>query len=368
MSMVCTGCGAPLQMEREGEKGYITGDAFMREFPLCQRCYRIKHYGEITPASVTEQDYRAAVMRALERPAVVLYAVDLFDFNGSVVRGLQGVLRQHEVILAANKFDLFPLRTNPDRVRSWLWREARRHELEPAEVFVVSAKSGGGVQSLFDRLRRDARDKPVVVVGMANVGKSSLLNKILQLSDPEEGQLYTTSPFPGTTLGALAFKMAKTGMTVIDTPGLLGTHRLQDRVCTDSLKQILPKQRIRPRVYQLHAGQTLFLGGLARLDFVSGNSQSFVVYAANQLVVHRTKLENADELYERQRGRLLNPPCPSCDPTLQQLVVKKMGFKEGRPVDVVIPGLGWIRLSGAAVDLRLHTPAQIEPAVRPALI
>ncbi len=368
MSMVCTGCGAPLQMDREGEKGYITGDAFMREYPQCQRCYRIKHYGEVTPVSVTEQDYRAAVMHALERPSVVLYAVDLFDFNGSVVRGLQGLLNQHRVILAANKFDLFPERTNADRVRGWLWREARRHDIDPAEVFVVSAKTGNGVDALFERLRREARDKPIIVVGMANVGKSSILNRILHLSDPNEGQLYTTSQFPGTTLGPLAFKMGKTGLTVIDTPGLLGEHRLQDRVCIDSLKQILPTKRIRPRGYQLQAGQTLFLGGLARLDFVSGAPQSFVIYAGNQLVVHRTKLEKADELYERHRGQLLTPPCSNCDASLQKLFSKKMGFKEGRPVDIVIPGLGWIRLSGATVDLRLHTPHRIDPAVRPALI
>ncbi|MCI0181919.1 MAG: ribosome biogenesis GTPase YqeH [Acidibacillus sp.] len=368
MSMVCTGCGVPLQMEREGEKGYITGDAFMREFPLCQRCYRIKHYGEITPVSVTEQDYRATVMRALERPAVVLYAVDLFDFNGSVVRGLQGLLNQHKVIVAANKFDLFPKRTNPDRVRGWLWREARRHEIEPAEIFVVSAQTGFGIDGLYERLIREARDKPVIVVGMANVGKSSMLNRILHLSDPDEGQLYTTSPFPGTTLGSVAFKIGKTGMTVIDTPGLLGTHRLQDRVCGSSLKQILPKQPLRPRGYQLQPGQSLFLGGLARLDFVSGDPQSFVIYAANQLLVHRTKLENADELYARQRGQLLTPPCSACDESLQQMTTKKMGFKSGRPVDIVIPGLGWIRLSGSAVDLRLHTPVRIEAAVRPALI
>ncbi len=367
MSMVCTGCGAPLQMEREGEKGYITGDAFMREYPLCQRCYRLKHYGQISPVGMSEDEYRTAVMRVLDKPSLVLYAVDLFDFNGSLVRGLTGVLKQHEVIMAANKFDLFPPGTKEDRVRNWLSREARRAELDVAQTVVLSARSGKGVDELRSILAVRAKGRPIVVIGMANVGKSSLLNRIIEQHDEHAGQQFMTSHFPGTTLGAVAMKLAG-GMTVVDTPGLLGVHRLQDRVCTASLKDIIPEQRLRPRAYQLRQGQTLFLSGLARVDFVRGPDQPFVVYVANQLLVHRTKLVQADELWLRQRGKLLTPPCSACDANLGTLRAKKMGFKKGRPVDVVIPGLGWVRLSGEDVELNVHLPERVEPVVRPALI
>ncbi|MHB1629124.1 MAG: GTPase, partial [Bacilli bacterium] len=293
MSMVCTGCGAPLQMEREGEKGYIAGDAFMREHPLCQRCYRLKHYGQFSPAGISEDAYRAAVMRVLDKPALVLYAVDLFDFNGSLVRGLTGVLKQHEVIMAANKFDLFPSGVRADRVRHWLSREARRAELDVAQAVVLSAKSGEGVDELRSILAARAKGRPIVVIGMANVGKSSLLNRIMEQHGEHVGHSFMTSHFPGTTLGAVAVKLTG-GMTVVDTPGLLGVHRLQDRVCAASLKDIIPEQRLRPRMYQLRQGQTLFLSGLARVDFVRGPGQPFVVYVANQLRVHRTKLVQAD--------------------------------------------------------------------------
>ncbi len=367
MSMVCTGCGAPLQMEREGEKGYITGDAFMREHPLCQRCYRLKHYGQISSVGISEEEYRTAVMRVLDKPALVLYVVDLFDFNGSLVRGLTGVLNQHEVIMAANKFDLFPWGVKADGVRNWLLREARRAELDVTQTVVLSAKSGQGVAELGSILEDRAKGRPIVVIGMANVGKSSLLNRIIEQHDEHVGQQFTTSHFPGTTLGAVAMKLMG-GMTIVDTPGLLGIHRLQDRVCTASLKDIIPGQRLRPRVYQLRPGQTLFLGGLARVDFVRGPAQPFVVYVANQLLVHRTKLVQADDLWTRQRGKLLAPPCSMCDEDLSNIRSKKMGFKKGRPVDVVMPGLGWVRLSGEDIDLNVHLPDRVEPAVRPALI
>lgn len=368
MSMVCTGCGAPLQMDSEGERGYVTSEAFMRERPLCQRCYRLIHYGEITPANVTDEEYRAAVMRVLSKPSLVLYVVDLFDFNGSLLRGMTGMLAPHEVIIVANKVDLFPVGTNPERVGQWAFREAQRSGLSPFQTIVVSARTGLGFEQLWALVQERSKHRQVTVIGMANVGKSSVLNRLLAEANTGHNQSFTTSPYPGTTLGPLSIQLPGNGLTIVDTPGLLGRYRLQDRVCSKSVRDILPTGKIKAQIFQLLPQQTLFIGGLVRLDFVKGPAQPFVVFAANQLHVHRTKIDNAEQLYERHLGEMLMPPCPDCDESLKHLVPKKMGFKDGQPLDIVIPGLGWIRLSGKEVHLQVHVPKGIELMVRPALI
>ena len=51
--------------------------------------------------------------------------------------------------------------------------------------------------------------------------------------------------------------------------------------------------------YQLNSQQTLYFGGLARLDFITGERTSLVCYFHRRLQIHRTKLEKADELYNR---------------------------------------------------------------------
>ncbi len=69
------------------------------------------------------------------------------------------------------------------------------------------------------------------------------------------------------------------------------------------------KKTIKPKVYQLNPGQTLFLSGLGRFDYVDGpGKQSFIVYASDDLYIHRTKTENADAFYEKHVGELLVPP------------------------------------------------------------
>ena len=95
---------------------------------------------------------------------------------------------------------------------------------------------------------------------------------------------------------------------MIDTPGIINHHQMAHYVDKRDLKVIMPKKEIKPKVYQLNEGQTLFFGGLARLDYVSGGRRSFTCYFSNELNIHRTKLENADELYKNHAGELLTPP------------------------------------------------------------
>ncbi len=355
-------------MEREGEKGFVSGDAFMREHPLCKRCYRLIHYGELTPVSVTAEEYRQTLEKALKRPSVILYVIDLFDFNGSLVKGIETLLRGHEIVIAINKFDLFPKGTRPERVKQWVVREAVKKGLLVRDAYVVSAKNGQGVGELAETLDTRSKGRQVVVLGMANVGKSSLLNRLIATMDEDEGQKLTTSLYPGTTLGMVSMTLPGGQLTFTDTPGLLGTYRVMDRVCAKSLKDIFPIDRIKPRVYQLTAEQTIFLGGLARVDLVKGNPQSLVIYAANQLKIHRTKLIRADELYEHHVGELLTPPCEDCARDLQPLLPKKMRFTKGRPFDLVISGLGFIQFSGLESELVVHAPKGVETTIRPSLI
>lgn len=74
------------------------------------------------------------------------------------------------------------------------------------------------------------------------------------------------------------------------------------------MKIIAPQKEIKPKVYQLNAEQTLFLGGLARFDYVQGAKSSFIAYVSNDLNLHRTKTATADAFYEKHVGGLLRPP------------------------------------------------------------
>lgn len=383
---VCAGCGATLQTEFPNQPGYAPAGALERPNPVCRRCFRISHYGEFTPVELPEASYQAVVREALAQADQIVYVLDVFDINGSLVPNLAALLANRAVHLAVNKVDVLPAEVEPEALRQWIRRVVESAGVKVADVWFVSAATGSGIGELMDGLAHGDGTR-VCVVGMANVGKSTLLNQLIRRSGPDAKPQFTTSRMPGTTLGMTRAKIVLQGgrtLTLMDTPGLIEGHRVTDFLCADCLKATVPATRLRPRVYQLDSGQTLFLGGFARLDFESGAHQPVVCYVSNDLVVHRTKLERADAFWESHQDDLLQVPCAACRARLGPLQPHRVwsdrarvnpgqrtadGLRIGRAGgDIVLPGLGWITLFGAAFAGRLYVPDGVVARVRPRLI
>lgn len=368
--LTCTGCGIHIQTEEKDQPGYAPLNSVVeREYPVCQRCYRIKHYSDVAPVTLDNEGFQKILRDIGKRPALVVKVVDLFDFAGSWVKEINKYVGKNPIILVANKADLLPKVTNFERVEFWLKKEVEKQGVRVDDIILISAKKRINIEFVKEAIDARIGNKDVYVVGTANVGKSTLINGLLGLYGQEEGAEITTSRYPGTTLSTIRMDLPNHSGDLIDTPGIMTKHRLTDLVCAKSLRDITPEGYINPKTYQLNDQQTLFLGGLARFDYVEGPKQGFSVYAANQLTVHRTKLERADELYANHLGTLLTPPCEHCPDTLRSLVPHRITLKSGHPQDIVISGLGWITVRGMHyTSVVVHAPKGVEVHTRRALI
>ncbi|SFU94052.1 ribosome biogenesis GTPase YqeH [Alicyclobacillus macrosporangiidus] len=380
--VICAGCGAPLQSEMPEAPGYVPASAFDRDKPVCRRCFRIRHYGEFVPVAVSPDAYRQAVAGIARHPGLVLYVLDVFDLSGSMVPGLAELVGTSPVWAVVNKVDLLPAEVRPDALARWVRRLVEERGVRCDGVWFVSGRTGFGMDSLLSALDERREDR-VYAVGMANVGKSTLLNRLIRAGRAEP--VLTESRMPGTTLGVV--EMAGTlpsgrAVSFVDTPGLMHGGRVIDRLCADCLKRAVPSARLRPRVYQLNPRQTLWIAGFARFDFVAGERQPIVVWVSNDLVVHRTKLERADTIGEERYEEVLQVPCPDCRARLGELRPLVVGAGRHRgggrtrmdvPVprqgcDVVLAGLGWITLFGRDLAGRLFVPEGIQVTVRERMI
>jgi 30S ribosome assembly GTPase len=368
--ILCTGCGIGIQTEEPKAAGYAPLHTVAeREHPVCQRCYRIKHYSDVAPVTLDNEGFQKILRDIGKRPALVVKVIDLFDFAGSWVKDINQYVGKNPIILVANKADLLPRSTNWDKVENWLNKEVEKQGVEVSNIVLISAKKRIGIEQVKAAIEAQVGDKDVYVVGTANVGKSSLINGLLNLFGEEEGAELTTSRYPGTTLSTIRLDLPNHPGQIIDTPGIMTTHRLTDLVSPKSLRIITPEAYINPKTYQLNSDQTLFLGGLCRFDYVEGPKQGFTVYAANQLDVHRTKLDNADNLYEKHLGTLLLPPLPGDSDELRRLYVHSFTIKSGHPQDIVISGLGWITMRGLHfTTVKVHVPRGVDVHLRRALI
>lgn len=135
--------------------------------------------------------------------------------------------------LVLNKADL----ANPNQTRAW--REALKPSYE--RIFVVTARQLGsgeapqlrkGLEQEAERVRGRGLLR-AVVVGMPNVGKSTVLNMLLRRSKARTGDR------PGVTRGKQWLRFAPTGY-LLDTPGVLPlVERLERQNPDDVYKMVL---------------------------------------------------------------------------------------------------------------------------------
>ncbi|MBM7565586.1 ribosome biogenesis GTPase YqeH [Paenibacillus sacheonensis] len=363
----CAGCGIKLQTETADKLGYVPAAALEKELPVCQRCFRIKNYNEAASVAVDQDEFLRLLGGIAGTQSLVVHIVDLFDFEGSLISGLQRFVGNNPVLLVVNKIDLLPKGINPNRLLNWVQKQTKAEGLKVVDVVLCSAKRNIGFDRVIESIGRHRGDRDVYVVGATNVGKSTLINRLIRDYSDMEREL-TTSRYPGTTLDAVHIPLDD-GKEIIDTPGIVYAHRMTEIVPRGVLGALLPDKPIKQLVYQLNAGQTLFVGALARFDFIEGDRQSFSLYVSNALQVHRTKLERADELFADHKGELLAPPSREELADMPAWTRHRLKIGRGTDTDIFISGLGWIHVngtSGALVDI--HAPKGIRVMTRDALI
>ncbi|MDQ0218227.1 ribosome biogenesis GTPase YqeH [Peribacillus cavernae] len=361
----CMGCGVKVQTENPNELGYAPASALEKESIICQRCFKLKHYNEVQDVSLTDDDFLKILNEVGRTDSLIVKIVDIFDFNGSWLPGLHRFVGNNDVLLIGNKADLLPKSVKHNRVIHWMKESAKELGLNPIDVLLVSADKGNYIREAAEAIDHYRRDLDVYVVGCTNVGKSTFINRLIK-EVTGEGDIITTSHFPGTTLDTIEIPLDD-GKALIDTPGIINHHQMAHFVDKRDLKVITPKKEIKPKIYQLNEQQTLFFGGLARLDYIAGGKRSFTCYISNELDIHRTKLEKADELYKNHAGEMLTPPRLEQMDEFPELVRREFTIKEGK-TDVVFSGLGWVTVNEPGAKIAAYVPKGVNIMIRKSLI
>lgn len=380
--LYCIGCGAKIQTEAKNALGFLPAGALKKKIAerdqmeavqagdegseasiktedlYCQRCFRLRHYNEIAPTSLTDADFLRLLKEIGQHDALIVNVVDIFDFNGSLIPNLHKLTGGNDLLMVANKRDVLPKSLKVGKLTAWLREQAASRSLKPKDILVTSAQNKDDVAELMEAIEYYRRGRDVYVVGVTNVGKSTLINAIIKSASGSE-DVITTSRFPGTTLDKIEIPLDEDS-ALIDTPGIIHRGQMAHYLEPEDLKYVSPRKEIKPKTYQLDPEQTLFFGGLARFDFISGERQGMTAYFDNEINVHRTKLEGATEFYEKYKGELLAP-------ALVGAKLVRREFKITDKSDIVFSGLGWVRVPQKAV-VAAWVPEGVDVVVRKALI
>ncbi len=367
--LYCVGCGSKLQVVEKNKSGYTPASVLEKNRETgelyCQRCFRLRHYNEVQDVELTDEDFRQMLDDIGTKKALIVYVTDILDFNGSMIPGFHRYTGTNPILLVGNKRDLLPKSLKENRLIHWMKQQAHEAGIRPEEVVLTSAVKRDAVEEVLEKIEKHRKGRDVYVVGVTNVGKSTLINQIISLATDVENVI-TTSYFPGTTLGKIEIPLAD-GKNLVDTPGIIQPQQMAHFLSKKDLQAVMPTKEIKPKAYQLNPEQTLFFGGMARFDFLKGaNKQSFICYMPNQILIHRTKLENAESVYEKNKGGLLVPPSKESVDTFPAL--KRYEFKIKEKSDLVISGLGWVTIETPDTIVAAWVPKGASVFIRKALI
>ncbi|XXQ31021.1 NOA1/YqeH-like C-terminal domain-containing protein [Plasmodiophora brassicae] len=405
----CCGCGALLHTSDKNSPGFVPNhivEDVMSKYDesmsmgvdvrsaraeavhsiICMRCHQLTFNGVAQGAmkGVIADDFRQALQTRFlvenERGAVVIKIVDILDFNATVFDDLMSVVGgQNPVILVANKFDLLPNGATIPRVRQWVKSQAKQMRLPIADAFVVCSKSGEGIPPLLRAAEElaERQDRDIYVLGITNVGKSTFINKLLDLSfikgigrgtrqirppnrkHHDDDRLVTqvipvtSSVVAGTTLDLIPFSVrrpaSQSKMRLFDTPGIYPNLPIHRHLSESEQTLISHKHRIVPITYRVELGQSLLLGALARIDHVGGPPFLFTTYVSSNVAIHRTKTTNVERLLKDRLQDILKIPSDPMQTVSfmspQTFEVSGEGWKKSC-ADIVFDGLGWISLTG----------------------
>ncbi len=314
----CIGCGIVLQDENMSQEGYTSNI----DNDICNRCFRMKNYGDYQIVTRSNEEYINILRDVNKTKDLVLYIVDALNFEKDITSIRQYL--SNRMILVINKRDVLPKSVKDEKLISYF----QNLNLDFADIIIISCHKNYHLDELMNMINKYKKSKKVYVVGNTNVGKSSLINKLIKNYSEKEGEL-TISPMPSTTLNKISIKL-NDDLTIIDTPGLVNRGNIVNYVDSDHVKKINPKKEIKPKTYQIKKNQCLVIGDLVRVDYVEGDKNSFTVFASNDLKVKR---------YNSNRCQFLKN-------------LSKIPYEVAYHQDLVIDGLGFIKIvSKAKLDI-----------------
>ncbi len=362
----CIGCGAVIQTEHENKSGYVPKSILEKylkdENPILdQRCFKLRNYNEIQDVEFNNDDFIKMLSNISETDSLILYVVDIFNFSSSIINSIKRFVGHNNIILVANKIDVLPKSLKGNKIKTWIRKSIKEYNIDPLDIILTSGKNGKEIPELINKLEQYRKAKSVYVVGVTNVGKSTLINQIIKYVTSEKKDIITTSKFPGTTLDIIKIPFDNTSF-LIDTPGIIYNDQMSNYIDSKTLKYVNPQKELKPKTYQLKEMQTLFIGALGRFDYIKGNNINITTYFDNNLMIHRTKLDKADDFFEKNRNSFLTPTTKD-----ENQKFKKYEYKLSEKTDIVINGLGWINVSGPSI-IAISVPEGVSVIIRKAMI
>lgn len=278
MNNKCIGCGILLQDKDSSLDGYVSHS----NHKLCERCFKIKNYGQNKVIGVDNSDY-LKILDNIDKDDLVVYVSSLLTLNVDYINKFKNV------ILVLTKRDIIPKSVKDEKIISYV-----SNKFNIKDVIIVSAMKKFNLDVLYNKMMKYGNGKKIYFVGSTNSGKSTLINEMIKSYNGINGDI-TVSSFPSTTLSTIDVEIGN--MDVIDTPGIVCEDSIINYLDLKSIKKLNSKKEIKPITFQVKGKGSILLDNICRIDYDTDVS-SMTFYVSNSLNVDKISLNNNDTMLD----------------------------------------------------------------------
>lgn len=332
MNKKCNGCGVILQTVNPEELGYVK-EKNLEKSNLCERCFRIKNYGDYKIVSKSNDEYLKILTEINKTNDLVVLVIDTFFINDDLYN-LSKILT-NPVLIVLSKRDILPKSIYEEKLLDYM----DKYNFNVVDKILISSNKNYHFDEFLMMLHKYKKSNKVYIVGYTNAGKSTLINKLLYNYSNNNTEI-TTSFLPSTTLDTLEITLDDS-LVLVDTPGILESNSLINQVSGHDLKRIVPNKELKPITYQIKQRQYIMVDEFAIIECMEPTNIT-LFFSSNLNIKRIFNNINIDNMYQ-------NNLC----------------VKDG--MDIVIAGLGFIKVSKMA-NINIYTKHNINVYKRDSLI
>ena len=307
MNKKCLGCGAFLQNDDINQDGYTTNI----NNDICERCFRIKNYGDYKQIEKDNADFISILKRINDTKSLVVLVIDVLTISNKIEEITKYL--KNDILLVLTKRDILPYSLKDEKLVNYV----DNFSLKVKETIILSSTKNYNMDTLYEKINEYKTNNDVYVVGFTNAGKSTMINKMIYMIEIKLND----------------------DLTLIDTPGILDKGNIFNYLTKDDLKKIIPNKEIKPITYQVHGSQYIYIDDFVKIDVIDNN---ITLFFSNRLKIERLYKDRPVNLKEN-------------------IIDLKIGE------DIVISGLGFIKPTKSGI-FKIYTLKDVEVYTRPSLI
>lgn len=354
----CSACGAILQTENVDEAGYISPDRLDKnvEVGYCDACYNLRHYNS-SSAPEFGGDYIKILSKAVKSQALIVYMLDLFAFESSLIEHIGQYLGDN-VLVILNKRDVLPKSSDDQSIIKEAQRRLKIENIKPKDIIITSSSKNLNLEVLFNKMNELRKGKDVYFVGASAVGKSTMVNDILKSYKNDTARVISTFRVEGTSLDVMEIPLDDNS-SIYDTPGIYSPASFLNQVERPLLKYIVPREEVSPRLYATSAGQAFVFGGIAAFEMLEGPKTEFSFTFSSDIGITRTKSANLAKSFNSIAFNRQVQPTSERIKSLSDLVKREIVIPASGKMTIRIFGFGYISFVGQNQKIAIYLPNKV---------